>query len=194
MGARRSLIYVPVLHSPGDMGSFASSHPPAREYSEGVAEYWKRVDTELRGMRPAWQEVRVYQDGLPDTRPDIVDRIVADVASPNYELVRWLISQGATIVGTEDPVLLQEEYELLKASLSDDGARRVYADRAAGLLRRRDRYISDRIGATLPDGGTGVLFIGLQHQVNRVLPADIAVTSPGCCRELLPAIAARFGH
>lgn len=194
METRRSLIYIPVLHSPGDMGSFATSHPPSDEYREQVAEYWRQVDAELRGSDSSWQGVRLYQDGLPNTRPDIVDRIVADVDSPNYELVRWLIAQGATIVGTEDPVLLQEEYELLKASLTGEGVRRDYADRAAELLSRRDRYIADRIGATLPDGGTGVLFIGLQHQVNRVLPGDIAVTSPRCCRDLLPAIAARLGR
>ena len=85
-------------------------------------------------------------------------------------------------------MLLQEEYELLKASMSDDAARRVYADRAAGLLVARDRYIAARIEVTLPRGGSGVLFVGMQHDATRMLPADFTVTTLRCCLEL-PAIA-----
>ena len=106
-------------------------------------------------MGRRWQEVRVYQDGLPDTRADIVARIVADVDSPNYRLLRWLAGQEAMVVGTEDPVLLQEEYELLKASVTDEAARQAYAARAAGLLESRDRYIATRIGDTLPSAWHG---------------------------------------
>ncbi len=130
----------------------------------------------------------MYQDGLPDASADMVARVVAEVDSPNYRLLRWLVSEGAVAVGTEDPVLLQEEYELLKASVADEAARRVYATRAAELLEGRDRYIAARIDATLPAGGTGVLFIGLQHDVARALPQDFAVRSLRCCRELLAAI------
>jgi hypothetical protein len=184
MGSNRTLIYVPVLHSPADMGSFADNLAPSRDYAEQVGAYWDQVDAEFRAMARAWAGIRVYQDGLPNARADIVARIIADVDSPNYRLVRWLVSQGAIAVGTEDPVLLQEEYELLKASLTDDAARQVYAARASGLLTERDRYIAARVGATLPVGGTGVLFIGMQHDVARALPADVTVTSPRCCRGL----------
>jgi hypothetical protein len=193
MGTERSLIYVPVLHSPADMGSLAGSIPPPADYGVQVARYWDSVEAEFHAMRQAWRGVHVYQDGLPDARADIVARIVGDVDSPNYRILRWLASQGAVVIGTEDPVLLQEEYELLKASVADDAARRVYAARAAGLLADRDSYIASRIDATLPAGGTGVLFIGLQHDVARILPPDIAVTSLRSSRELLPAIVARIG-
>lgn len=190
MGKKRSLIYVPVLHSPEDMGSLARSLPPPDDYVAQVARYWDRVGAEFHSMRRTWRGVHVYQDGLPDARQDIVARVVADVDSPNYRLLRWLASQGADVVGTEDPVLLQEEYELLKASLADEAARHVYAARAAKLLDERDGYIAARIGATLPAGATGVLFIGLQHNVARVLPPDFEVTSLRCARELLPGITA----
>jgi hypothetical protein len=190
MGKKRSLIYVPVLHSPEDMGSLASSLPPPDAYGVQVARYWDRVEAEFHTMGRAWHGVRVYQDGLPDAREDIVARVVADVNSPNYRLLRWLASQGADVTGTEDPVLLQEEYELLRASLADDAARRVYADRAAQLLAERDHYMAARIGATLAPGATGVLFVGLQHNVARVLPEDFEVSILRCARELLPSITA----
>src|ERR1035441_8534592 len=164
MGTERSLIYVPVLHSPADMGSLASSLSPSDDYGVQVARYWERIEAEIHALRRTWQGVSVYQDGLPDARADIVARIVADVDSPNYRILRWLVSQGAEVIGTEDPVLLQEEYELLKASVADDAARRVYAARAAGLLEGRDRYIAARIDATLPAGATGILFIGLRSE------------------------------
>lgn len=192
MGTERSLIYVPVLHSPGDMGSLASIIPRPADYGVQVGRYWDAVDADFRAMRRPWQEVRVYQDGLPDTRADIVARIVADVDSPNYRLLRRLASQGATVVGTEDPVLLQEEYELLKASVTDEAARQAYAARAAGLLESRDRYIATRIGDTLPSAGRGVLFIGLQHEVARILPPDIQVAGLRSSRELLPSIVGKL--
>jgi hypothetical protein len=193
MGTERSLIYVPVLHSAGDMGSLASMIPQPTDYGAQVGRYWDAVESDFHVMRRRWQEVRVYQDGLPDTRADIVTRIVADVDSPNYRLLRWLASQGATVVGTEDPVLLQEEYELLKASVTDEAARQAYAARAAGLLENRDRYIASRIGDTLPSGGRGVLFVGLQHEVARILPPDIHVTSLRSCRELLSSVVRKLG-
>jgi hypothetical protein len=188
MKTERSLIYVPVLHSPGDMGSLAGSIPQPTDYGAQVGRYWDAIESDFLAMHRRWQETRLYQDGLPDTRADIVARIVADVDSPNYRLLRWLASRGATVVGTEDPILLQEEYELLKASVTDEAARQAYAARAAGLLESRDRYIATRIGETLPSAGTGVLFIGLQHDAVRILPPDIQVSSLRSCRELLPSI------
>ncbi len=192
MQAKRTLIYIPVLHSPQDMGSLATALAPSDDYRVQVAQYWERVEAELHGLRQAWQGVRVFQDGLPDAREDIVARIVADVDSPNYGLLRWLASQGAELIGTEDPVLLQEEYELLKASMTDEAARRSYVARAAGLLSERDRYIAARIGQLVPDGGTGLLFVGLEHKTIEVLPADFAVRTLRCCGELLPAITTRL--
>jgi hypothetical protein len=193
MTTERSLIYVPVLHSPGDMGTLASSIQRPAEYGAQVASYWAAVTAEFHSMRRSWQEFLVYQDGMPDTTADIVARIVADVDSPNYRLLRWLAGQGAAVTGTEDPALLQEEYELLKASVTDEAARQAYAARAAGLLADRDRYIAARIGGTLPTGGVSVLFIGLQHDVARILPPDIAVTSLRCSLRMLPSITGRLG-
>ena len=170
------------------MGSLAAKLGPSDDYVEQVANYWQRVGAEFRNMPQIWTGADVYQDGLPDAAPEIVARIVADVDSPNYRLLRWLISAGATAIGTEDPVLLQEEYELLKASIADEAARRAYAQRAAGLLAERDRYIAGRIDENLTGEGTGVLFIGLQHRVLQALPADIKITSLRSCQELLPGL------
>lgn len=185
MPARRSLLYVPVVHSPADMGSLAGRAPLPAGYARVVETYWEAVDRELRAVRPTWDGVRCYQDGLPDTRPDIVGRIVAEVDSPNYRLLRWLVAHGAEVVGTEDPVLLQEEYELLMATVDDPSQRAAYAARAPALLDARDRYIGGCIDRTLPGGGQGVLFIGVSHG-RAHLPSDLEVTTLPTCRPFLP--------
>lgn len=188
MPKARSLIYVPVLHSPADMGSLAARLSPSSDYGAHVAAYWDRIEAEVRALRRPWRGVHVYQDGLPDTNAEILARIIAEVDSPNYRLLRWLAARGAVVVGTEDPVLLQEEYQFLRASISDASARREYAARAAELLARRDRYVAIRIDTTLPTGGTGLLFMGAQHRVGEALPRDITVSTLVCSHELLAAV------
>jgi hypothetical protein len=43
------------------------------------------------------------------------------------------------------------------------------------LLRQRDEYIARRIDETLQADETGVLFMGMIHQVDRYLPKNILV-------------------
>jgi pheromone shutdown protein TraB len=64
--------------------------------------------------------------------------------------------------------LLLEEYRLLQS------AQRA-PEEAAALLHRRDRFIAERIGASLAEGETGLLFMGALHQVARLLPPRIRV-------------------
>ena len=47
---------------------------------------------------------------------------------------------------------------------------------AERLLGQRDDYMRRRIDATLPDGGVGLLFVGLTHHVDEGLPSDIDVS------------------
>ena len=73
---------------------------------------WRSVGQ--HGLALDWPRVKVYQDGMPDTDPALVAKILAEVHSPNYELVRWLVAQGAELVGTESTALhilriIQEE-------------------------------------------------------------------------------------
>ena len=46
------------------------------------------------------------------------------------------------------------------------------------LLERRDRYVADRINRTLGAGETGILFMGMLHEVTRSLEPDIQVVYP----------------
>ncbi len=51
----------------------------------------------------------------------------------------------------------------------------AFQHRSRLLLEARDRFVADRIDATLRDGEWGLLFMGLMHGVEQHLPHDIAV-------------------
>jgi hypothetical protein len=177
----RTLIIVPIVHSREDMGSLApeSARGLAEATRRGAA-FWSAMRKRIESLELDWSGVSVYQDGLPDTLPELVDKIVSKAPGQNYELLRWLIEQGATVLGTEDPELLVEEHTLLRAINDASGrakarARAAYANRAPALLDERDGYIARRIDATLGEGQTGLLFIGVAHQVEKKLPRGIVV-------------------
>jgi len=177
----RTLIIVPIVHSREDMGSLApeSARGLAEATRRGAA-FWSAMRERIESLDEDWNGVNVYQDGLPDTLPELVDKIVSDAPGQNYELLRWLIERGAAVLGTEDPKLLVEEHALLKAIDDASGpakakARAAYAGRASEILDERDRYIARRIDASLGDGQSGVLFVGVAHQVEKYLPRDTTV-------------------
>jgi len=177
----RSLIVVPIVHSREDMGSLTPDSPQGlTEASRLGAAFWSAMRERIESLDQDWSGVNVYQDGLPDSLPDLVNKIVSIAPGQNYELIRWLIEHGATVLGTEDPTLLLEEHTLLRAIRDAPGrdaarARAAYANRAPTLLSERDDYIARKIDATLGQGQTGVLFIGAAHQVEKKLPRDIMV-------------------
>ncbi len=45
-----------------------------------------------------------------------------------------------------------------------------------GFVSQRDKYIAARIHETLRDGETGLLFMGVVHKANEMLPGDIRIS------------------
>ena len=127
--------------------------------------------------------VRIYQDGLPlcGREMDIV-RDVAAQGSQNHRLVLALVQRGAFLEGTEDVQLLLEEYhyiqEITMEHESSEKRRKakLLSNKRKLLLRRRDQFIAQRIDETLKEGETGILFVGMAHQVDEYLPKDIHVS------------------
>jgi hypothetical protein len=77
--------------------------------------------------------------------------------------------------------LLVEEYQLAAAAFAS-GTALGTADRQEklrnSLLEKRDRFIARRINATLNTGESGVLFLGLLHDVTTFLDPAIEVSYP----------------
>jgi len=142
---------------------------------------WQEIEQIVEALPVVAGKVRVYQDGLPVCAHEL--QIVSDLAqagSRNHKLLLRLVDRGAILMGTESAELLVEEYHLATTSLASMPAAgaRSYRLASAALLEKRDRYISDRIDTTLRNGETGILFLGMLHNVQAYLAADIEVRYP----------------
>lgn len=177
----RLLLYVPIAHSREDMGCLADRLPDSRSLSQTISEDWRAVADRIRGLPVSWTAAKIYQDGMPDSDPELVHKIIEEDQNTNTKLLGWLMGQGARVLGTESPVLLKQEVACLDAIFNAkdcatlERARNEYARRAPTLLKARDQYIAHRIDATLAPEEIGVLFIGKAHRVAQELPQDIQV-------------------
>ena len=195
---RRPLLYViPIVHNEADLGSLAeatrrtSAGADARAWGlkqVAIAQFWKGVRTWCSRLPANLSSFRLYQDGLPvcGTERSIVEELAAK-GSENHRLLLELLERGATLEGTESGPLLVEEYNLAVAMLTPakqpDAEERVAiaakpraaVGRSEQILHDRDRFIADRIAATLKPGETGLLFLGYLHDVTSRLPAALDV-------------------
>ncbi len=190
MNGIRKLIWIPIVHTQADLGSMAGAvrrlhiqkvgRHKWEQRRQAVENSWADIRLYVEGLDLPWTQVRLYQDGLPvcGHEREIVESL-AQAGSLNHQLLLELVNKGATLVGTESPQLLREEYELAGQTLKTLNAGRPDLDRrqqqrGQTLLQERDLYIGARIDQTLAPGDTGLLFLGLLHALP-ALPADIEV-------------------
>ena len=187
----RSLAYIPIIHTVADMGTLGASIRRAKLSVLGqqglarntamVEKTWAEIDRVVAGLPVSPGTVRVYQDGLPvcGREQEIVSEL-AEAGSRNHKLLLKLQARGATLMGTESPELLIEEYRLAAESTTRAAARKdITRERLHDtLLEKRDRYIADRINETLCSGESGILFIGMLHKVIGYCNSDIKVIYP----------------
>jgi hypothetical protein len=191
----RVLIYIPIIHTQADMGALARSvrrvtiqklgRQAWKRNVEVIGGMWEEIRRTVEGWELPWENVRLYQDGLPRCGREA--EIVADLAgagSPNHQLLLSLMKKGATLMGTESPDLLLEEYRLVQqvlAAKDPEEAARIEARheaRSRSLLAQRDQYIAGRINESLRAGETGLLFLGMLHSLDSRLAKDIRVSYP----------------
>ena len=192
----RRLIWVPIIHTQADLGSVSASvkrlyarKMGLKRWNQHVAtveELWRRIRKEIERLDLDYAKVRLYQDGLPNCGEEL--RIVRDMikaGSLNHQLLLELMEKGARLVGTESPELLIEEYELVRGVLKslDAGGKgtlnRQQTQRSRTILRKRDRYIAERISHTLETGETGLVFLGVLHNLRGLLPRDVRLSVLG---------------
>jgi len=193
----RRLIWVPIIHTEVELGSLADSYKDLcikkigkagwNDYLKSVEDMWKSIRSELGCMKLDYENVRLYQDALPTCGEE--EQIVKELAaggSPNHTLLLEIMGKGAKLTGTESPEILTEEYELIrtvvKSRNSESGQRLTesYRKRSGEILKRRDCYIAERIDETLGLDETGLIFLGLLHSLDLVLPPSVHMTVLGC--------------
>ena len=191
----RILLYFPIIHTQTDMGGLGESVRKVTLQKLGervwrrkvnlIKRFWSDVENILNKLSLVYDQTRLYQDGLPvcGKEQDIVAEL-AKKGSPNHELLIRLMEKGAAVMGTESAELLIEEYRLIKKILESGNIHDAMAietrQKAARdlLLEKRDAFIAARIATTLQAGETGVLFLGMLHNISAHLPADMEVSYP----------------
>jgi hypothetical protein len=188
----RRLVYIPIIHTVADMGALGPSVQRVKLSALGrqglahsaavVEKMWEETERAVTRLKLTPGAARVYQDGLPvcGHEREIVSEL-AKAGSRNHGLLLKLEARGAVLMGTESPELLVEEYQLAGAELASGGVTQAKVRQKRlrdTLLERRDRYIADRINATLGAGESGILFMGMLHEVARYLDSDIDVGYP----------------
>lgn len=174
----RNLFYVPIIHAPEDLGShleevksqYIAIHGSAkwRSHLKSLEKFWQELAKTLLSLPVDYMKVKLYQDSLPvcGHELEIVEKLAND-GNRNYLILFELVKKGAVVVGTEDPDLLVKERE----RFSQNSTTGSYDD----LMKRRDKYIAQRIDFTLKDSEIGLLLIGALHKVIDELPEDIRV-------------------
>jgi hypothetical protein len=189
----KKLLLIPIVHSEKEMGSLKSDiseiidekfgKEKRDEHRRQVAEFWDNLRILITGIlnRTQGMLIRIYQDGIP-IGGETGARLIAMGAKdgiPNFQIVLAIIESGGIIEKTEDPALLKEEYEIVKAIVMAktgpvrESLSEKYKNRLYDLTAERDRYIAKRIAESLNEGELGILFIGATHEVAKYLPGDI---------------------
>ena len=185
-------MYVPIIHTLADMGTLGVAVRGMKLSALGrqgltrnaavVEKMWAQIESVLANLPVTPGSTRVYQDGLPVCRHE--QEIVSELAGAgnrNHRLLLKLQERGATLMGTESPELLVEEYQLAAAAFTSGATVRTEIRQKQlrdTLLEKRDRYIAARINGTLGTGEDGILFMGMLHEVAGYLDSDIDVICP----------------
>lgn len=151
------------------------------KHVETVEEFWNSLVRYFDRLEVS--NFKIYQDGLV-ANGDMGQKIVEEglkSGSKNYEIISKLIQKGAVLVKTEDFALVAKEREHLieltgaRTRMEKLNAYLKYKLSKNHLLKKRDRFIADRINETLNQGETGILFIGAYHDIIPMLDKDIRV-------------------
>jgi hypothetical protein len=183
--ASRHLIWIPIIHTPEDLGKLRASvrdryigHQGTAGWNahvRAVGEFWREVRWRVERLDVPPSKLRLYQDALPIC--GFEERIVRELAQTggaNHRLLAALMAKGASLTGTESPHLLVEEYELNRQALSGQTVENL-TEKSRALLEARDRFIAERIARTLQPGETGLIFLGMAHSLENLLPHDMTL-------------------
>lgn len=191
----RTLIYIPIIHTQTDMGALQKSVRQIKIEKLGkegwehtirtIDRLWEEIFQGIEELNLPYPQVRLYQDGLPvcGHEKEIVEDLAA-AGSRNHQLLLELVAKGATLMATESPALLLEEYGLIQQVLAGDHLAATARTReqqkalSCQLLAKRDQFIAERINKTLNPAETGLLFLGILHSLEDRLAPDIRVSYP----------------
>jgi len=152
-----------------------------KKHRKTISGFWDSIvkyfaDLEVKGFK-------IYQDGLV-TDGEVGQKIVEEgvkAGSKNYEIIDDLLKKRATLVQTEEFVLVKKERDrIVKITQAKTITGKLiaylrYRLTKNRLLEKRDNYIAKRIDETLNQGETGILFVGAYHNIISKLSKGIQI-------------------
>ena len=180
-----TLYYVPIIHSVEDYGSLGSVIKAAfsekkrmvfDNLQKDILEYWQIVEKRIDEAIPDVRGLVMYQDSLPVGDREKILTLFGYLCkdhfkSPNFQLVKKLINNGAALTGTEDMNLVMEQLNIYQCAVETPSTaehKEIFDElrvRSDKITKLRDEFIAKRIRDTLPKSGKGILFIGRNHDV-----------------------------
>lgn len=195
----RTIYHFPIIHSLNEVSVDVSKilkDTNDREildiwekYERRIKEYWQSIESWLHENIKDFHDVVIYLDSLPILDPEDVPLYFLELLSacpscPNYKCVKWLIDQGASLEGTDHFRLLRLFEEAYSEMFKDPDTCLFYEHWIGNIVHRRDRFIAQRIKATLPNDRIGLLFLGWGHSATDELlkiSKNIRVIMPSVC-------------
>ena len=189
----RKLIYIPIIHTSPDMGSFGKElakksadllgESKWQLHTKTVVGYWNAIETFFENDKLNVKGIKIFQDGMFVDGEQALKIIQDGVksGSKNSAIVLKLMRQGAQLIKTEDFKLVKKGYDCIYSIIhSKNSFKRIYALLKYKILKpiillKRDKFIANIIDETLGSNETGILFIGAYHQVLSKIPSDITV-------------------
>jgi hypothetical protein len=165
--AARKLFFVPLLFTPRDIQG---------ELFEKVFRYWDQVDAQLTSLElKLGIAKKVYHELVP-TGGEEGSKIIEELNSTSYGIVKARLDKGAQLEPLEDADLLTESMDwtrclavgLQNAKVFD----KVY-ESYIQAQKKRNEHIAKMINDTLKESEVGILLMREGHQVQ--FPADIEV-------------------
>ena len=167
----RILFVVPKMYTRNELLSISGDIP--EDFEAKSKEFWDYVAERLKRPRVI---NRIYIDSLTKYEGEDSIKLVTETDTGCGELVGGLVSEGAMLQTSEDPLLIEETASW--ASMLDgvtDGEAQTIIDLMSQNMSDRNRFLTKIIGETLKENETGVLFIRPGRDIAGYLQSDIKV-------------------
>ena len=165
--AARKLFFVPLLFTPKQLEG---------ELFEKVFRYWDQVEAQLINLELKLGMVKKVYHELVPVGGEEGSKIVEELNSTSYGIVRARLDKGAEFQALEDADLLTESMDWTKCLAVGLQNQKVFEkvyESYSQAYKKRNEHIAKMIDETLKEGEVGILLMREGHQVQ--FPADIEV-------------------
>jgi hypothetical protein len=170
-GARK-LFFIPLVFSPRQLEG---------ELLQMVFRYWDQVESQLTGLELKLGSVKKVYHELVPAGGDEGSKIIEELNSTSYEVVKSRVERGAQLEGLEDTDLLTESMDwtrCLAVGLQNEKVFNQVYELYNKAQTRRNEHIAKRIDETLKEGECGILLMREGHHVQFTPDIEVFYVSP----------------